>query len=234
MPYVWFEELRQPEEEEPPDRVGEELAGGEGPCLPVAQQASPGDPDHRLDGVAADVGQFRRRDARVLLGPAVDRQPGGEPGEARRARDDERPPPAVSGRDPGHDQRRDDRPDVRAGVEDPRGEGALRLREPLGHRLDRRGEIARFAQSQREPRHAEAEGRSRQRVAHRRQAPADHGEAEPHPRAQAVHQAAHDELAGRIRPRERGRRSSRTRTPTSRAPSATARRGCRAPGDPGS
>src|SRR2546421_8800172 len=44
---------------------------------------------------------------------------------------------------PGDGQRDDDRAEVRPGVEDARGERALLLREPLGHGLDRRGEVDR-------------------------------------------------------------------------------------------
>ena len=53
----------QPEEEEPSDRIGEELARGEGPRLAVAQKVGPGDWGGALDGVAADKLQLGAGDA---------------------------------------------------------------------------------------------------------------------------------------------------------------------------
>src|SRR2546421_8417011 len=106
---------------------------------------------------------------------------------------------------PGDGQRDDDRAEVRPGVEDARGERALLLREPFGHGLDRRGEVAALAQPQREARHAEAEGGARERVSHRGETPDDYRQREALARAEPVHHATDDEKAygvGRLKCRD--------------------------------
>src|ERR1044072_3241551 len=89
------QKLRQPEEEEPPDGVCEELADGEGPRLPVTQQTRPRNLRRGLFGVTPYIGQLRTRQTRVLFRSAVEREPEDEPDEADRARQDERPTPTV-------------------------------------------------------------------------------------------------------------------------------------------
>ena len=55
-PVFAVQELRQPEQEEPPDRIGHELRDNESPGLPMAQQLQPRHARGRLFRVAADVG----------------------------------------------------------------------------------------------------------------------------------------------------------------------------------
>ena len=221
---VAVEEIGDPEEVQPPDGVGHELADREGPGLAVGEELAPGDGRDPLGRVVADVGHLRGGEPGVLLGRTVAPRPPGEPEEAREAGGDERPLPAPVERDPGNDQRGDERPHVRARVEDAGGEGALLLREPLRHRLDGGREVARFAEAEEEPHEGEARGRSREhhdgqagggvevyrgelqprhlvrhRVAHRGHAPEHEGDAEPELRAQLVHDP----------PRERRGRSRR-------------------------
>jgi hypothetical protein len=78
--------------------------------------------------------------------------------------------PPVHG-DERHGERRDDRTDVGAGVEDARRERALASREPFGDRLDRGRKVAGLAEPERKARDAEAERGGRERVAHRCEAP---------------------------------------------------------------
>ena len=77
-----------------------------------------------------------------------------------------------------------------------------RAREPLGDRLDRRRKISRLAEAEREARRAESSRGARERVRHRRDAPDDDRAGEAAPRADAVHDAAGDEEAERVRDRE--------------------------------
>ena len=60
------------------------------------------------------------------------------------------PAPLVAEMDhaPGNEERGDHRAEVRAAVEDGRGQGALALREPLGDGLDRGGEVAGLADAE--------------------------------------------------------------------------------------
>src|SRR5439155_21306521 len=60
------------------------------------------------------------------------------------------PLPAESNGDERHDRRCEDGADVRAGVENPRRQRALTAREPFGDGLDRRREVTRFAETERE------------------------------------------------------------------------------------
>jgi len=127
-PVVALEEVGHPEEIQPPDRVGEELADREGPGLPQGKHRRPGQRHDRLGRITVDVRQLRGGHARMLLGPPIAEHPPDHPDEAQQAGDQERPLPAVVDGDPGHDERGDQGTDVRAGVEDPGGERALLLR----------------------------------------------------------------------------------------------------------
>ena len=64
---VAVEKIRNPEEVEPPDRVGQELAERERPGLPVLQQPDPRDVRRRVGRIAADVRQLGSADRRVVL-----------------------------------------------------------------------------------------------------------------------------------------------------------------------
>src|SRR6185437_16426527 len=94
------EKLRQPEEIEPPYRVGEELADRERPRLAVAQEAEPLDRPRLLGLSARDVRQLGSAALGMLRGRPVDRQPGGEPEKAERTGHDERSAPPPGERDP--------------------------------------------------------------------------------------------------------------------------------------
>ena len=66
----------------------------------------------------------------------------------------------------GTDQRRDNRANICAGIENARRERPLSLREPLRNRLDRSGEATCFANPQAEARRRKLKDRSRGRVGH--------------------------------------------------------------------
>ncbi len=51
--------LRQPEQQEPPDRIGQELAGHEGPRLAMTQQLRPGHALRRVRRIRLDIGELR-------------------------------------------------------------------------------------------------------------------------------------------------------------------------------
>ena len=140
----------------------------------------------------------------------------------KRAGDHKRPVPPVAHRDPRHDKRRHDRPDVGAGVEDPGRQRALPPREPLGDALDGRGKVAPFAEPQRKTRRHEAGHRRRRdkphgrkqagshgtkrggfRACHRRQAPDDERDGVAGLGPDLVHQAAGQHQANRVRALER-------------------------------
>ena len=77
------QELRHPEEVEPPDGVRHELREGEGPGLPVREQPSPRDAAQGLLRVAQDQRQLLAGDARVALRLPVGRQPDGQPARTK-------------------------------------------------------------------------------------------------------------------------------------------------------
>ena len=89
------------------------------------------------------------------LGRPVDEQPRREPDKAERTGGDECGAPSPIQRDPGNDDWRDDRADIRTGIEDSRRECALASRKPLGDRLDRRRKISGLADAERKARRAE-------------------------------------------------------------------------------
>ncbi len=126
-------EVRQPEQEHPPDRVDEEFGRSISPGLAHLEQADPG---HGVDGVrriALDVRQFGGAEALLLARRAVDQEPDRQPQKPAEAGHDEGRAPAPGQHHRRDDQRRHDGPDVGPGVEQAGGEGPLLLREPLGH-----------------------------------------------------------------------------------------------------
>ena len=154
------------------------------------------------------------------LGRRVGRLPPEEPEETGEAGEDERPLPAPAQRNPRHHQRRHQRADVGAGIENAGRERALLLREPLGDGLDRGGKVARFAETEDEPRECKARRRARQqhdrrridkdrrqpqpgepvgnRMEDRADAPQDDGEDEAEAGAQLVHHPAGDQQTNRV------------------------------------
>src|SRR5258708_15208563 len=96
-PACGLEVIRQPEEEEPPYRIGDELRHDEGPRLPLAQRSEPahGTTVGRFPIIVAfDQFPLDWRHALPALGSIVERHPEGEPEEARQSGEDERPTPS--------------------------------------------------------------------------------------------------------------------------------------------
>src|SRR5438105_6875911 len=91
----------------------------------------------------------------MLLGLAKNAEPKNQPDETDCACGNERPLPAPAQINPRHGERRDDRADIRSGVEDASCKRALPLRKPFGDDFDARGKIARLAEAEKKPRDAE-------------------------------------------------------------------------------
>ncbi len=100
----------------------------------------------------------------MLGGPAVGRPPEHYPHQAGQPRDYKRRLPAPVKRDKGDHGRRHDGPDIGPGVKNPCCQRAFFLGEPLRDGLDRRREIARFADAETKTGQAEAESGARQRM----------------------------------------------------------------------
>lgn len=123
-------------------------------------------------------------------------------------------------RDPRHHQRRDQRADVRARVEDARGQRALFAGKPFRHGLDGSGKTPCLAQPKRKPRQCKSRRCARdhhdreprrgiqiqrwqaqsgkpvsRRVGHGGEAPQDHGQGESAPRAHPIHDATGQQQA---------------------------------------
>ena len=75
--------------------------------------------------IAVNVRQLGCGKVRVLFGPAIHLQPREQPQEAGRADDRERPLPAIVERQKRDGERREDRADVRAAIEDAGRQRAL-------------------------------------------------------------------------------------------------------------
>src|ERR1041385_68046 len=117
---------------------------------------------------------------------SIERQPRRQPQKTERARKDEGRAPAPSVGDCAHDERRDERANVCAGVKDSGRECTFFLRKPLGHSLDRRRKISGFAEAQKKASNAETKHTARERVAHRRNAPEDDRERKALARSDAI------------------------------------------------
>ncbi len=166
---IAVEKIRNPEEVQPPHRVGQELAERERPGLPIPQQSDPRDVLRRVWRITPNMRELCGPDRRMILGGAVQRNPEEQPDEAQRSRDDERPVPSPVQSDPGHDERGHEGADVGAGVEDACGERAFLLGEPLGGDFDRGRKVARLAEPEREPRGDESGDRRRVGESHERE-----------------------------------------------------------------
>src|SRR5579863_5608598 len=122
---------RQPEQVEPPHRIGEKLAQRESPRLPIAQKPRPWEVRVR--------GRNRiRRSVRL----AVAHGPPGDPSRAECAGNQERSTPAKVQCDPGHKKWRENRSHTGAGVENACSQRSLTRRKPLCRSLDGRRKIA--------------------------------------------------------------------------------------------
>ena len=166
---VAVEEIGNPEQVQPPDRIRKELPNHEGPSLPMRQQRPPRDVHRRIGRITVDVRQFRSAQPWVFMRTSIERQPERQPQESQQAGGDKSPVPAPGERDPGNDERRCERTDVGAGVEDPGSERAFALRKPFGRGLDRRGKVSCLSDPEGEPRNHEAGDRRRVREPHQRQ-----------------------------------------------------------------
>ena len=134
----------------------------------------------------------------MLLRPAIEDQPGGEPDDAEYAGRDEGEAPAILDGQPWHQQRRDDRADIGAGVEQADREGAFLLREPFGHRLDAGGEIAGFADAQAKAGEGELGHAMHAAMGDMGDRPDDDRDGIAQPRADRVDQAAKAQITDRI------------------------------------
>ena len=156
------EETRDPEEVEPPDRVGHELTNSKGPRLAELEQAEPTDLALLVGWIGFDMGELGRGDGRVFAGRVVGQGPPDDPGKADGTRDDEGPLPSPGDGDPRNQEGGAEGADVGARIEDAGREGALLLGEPFSGGLDRGREVARLAQAQDEAHQGEARGGSRE------------------------------------------------------------------------
>ena len=203
QPACLFEIVGQPDEKEPPDRIGHELGEDERPGLPVFQQAEPGRFLRGIAGgfvlVAVDVVVFPGRKIFDFVRHIVKRNPEEQPGEPRDARDDERPMPAPVQGDGRHERRGDDRADVGARIENARGQRAFLFRKPQRHRLDRRRKIAAFAKAEKNPRVDESADAEHQRVRDRRHAPRRDGNRVADLGAELVNEPAERHQADTVR-----------------------------------
>src|SRR5262249_39069361 len=111
---------------------------------------------------------------------------------------DERGAPAVRRGEPGDDRRRERPPHCRPSVEDSHAERALANREPLAHNLGGTGPIARFAETERGPEHAERERRPRGGVCNGGTRPHHDRENEAETRADDVEEPAGHHLADAV------------------------------------
>ena len=94
--------------------------------------------------------------------------------------------------------------DVRAGVENARGERPLLLGKPFGDGLDRGRKIARLADPKREPRDGESPNAAGKCVRRRGQRPNHKRDAVAPSRADPVHHPAGEQKADRVGQIERG------------------------------
>src|SRR5260370_23360348 len=190
--------VRNPEKIKPPDRVNHELSRRNRPSLLVRQKLRPFDLPGRRFRVALYVFKFALGAVRMLLRCTVEQQPKNQPGKAESAGQEESPAPAQMDSDPGHNQRRDNCADVRAGVENSRRQCTLFLWEPFRNALDARRENSRFAEPQGRAGNHKATQRICHCMSHGGKAPENHGDGVTYTRAQAVNQAAHKNHAYRV------------------------------------
>src|SRR6185503_22572 len=167
----FVKKVRKPEEVHPPDRIGHELSDGKGPRLSMWQKPRPRHFNFGIWWIALDVLEFRPRKTRMLLGTSVKSQPRDEPQKPERPGEEKCSAPTPPDRYDRNHERRDERADVRAGIEDSSCERALLFWKPFGAGLDRGGEIAGLTEAQEETRDAKTKYCTRERVAHRRNAP---------------------------------------------------------------
>src|SRR5258708_31648272 len=129
---LFLKKSRQPEKIEPPDRIGEKLGDQKSPGLSESQEGGPAYFRRGLILPAPNICQLLRRTMRMLLRRSVDGHPQNQPEEAGGSRDQKRRSPAPVNRDPGDNQRRQNRTHVAARIEDSGSQRALFLGKPFG------------------------------------------------------------------------------------------------------
>src|SRR5258706_8601383 len=143
--------------------------------------------------IASDQFQLRGGNLLPPFGNLVQPEPERQPDQPRDAGEDEGPSPAEGVGDDGNGGGSDDGADVRTGVEDGRGEGALAFREPERHGLDGGGEVATLADAERHAGGEESAYRADQRVRHGGQTPGEDRDRVADLRAVAVDEPAEGE-----------------------------------------
>src|SRR5882724_951376 len=165
-------EVRNPIEVEPPDWIGHELANRKSRSLAMRDQLEPRNPSAHLIGrVRLNVSQFCFREARMRFGLRVQRDPEGKPQQTNCAGQNKSPLPTPVNRNPGHRERSNDGADIRAGVKDAGGKGALFFGKPFRSSFDRGWKISGLADAQGGPGHPKTKSRPRESMAHGRDAP---------------------------------------------------------------
>src|SRR4051794_39170829 len=104
--------------------------------------------------------------------------------------------------DPRHGCRTDNGTHVRACVEEARRIGALSTRKPLTGGFDRRREISRFPEAQRDSGEEEAAHTSNGTVCHGRDTPEKRRQSITAFGAEAVHEPAKEKIAGSVNAKE--------------------------------
>src|SRR5437870_7590445 len=122
----------------------------------------------------------------MLFGLAKNAEPKNQPDETDCARGDERPLPAPAQINPRHGERRDDRADIRSGVEDASRQRALLFWKPFGNDFDARGKIARLAEAEQKARDAEPDDAAHRGMEHRGATPKKHRQRKARKRADEV------------------------------------------------
>jgi len=198
------EVVRQPDQEEPPGGVGDELPGDEGPGLGIAEQARPGHLflGRRSGRAVVDVGQLTLAEEPRFFRHLIKRQPECEPENAGDAGDNEGGLPTPVERNPRDHDGRKHGSEIRAAVQKGGGKGALPLGEPEGDRFDRRWEIAPLGGTEPRPGDEESAQVGGESVAGGGDAPGAHRKGIAQLRPEGVDEPAEGHLAERIGPLE--------------------------------
>ncbi len=170
-PVVIVEELREIEEVEPPDGIGESLSDTEGPEAAMAHQDGV---DWLSLGDGREVGLGLGQSATQLV--VGEEQPDDAPDEPHGAGRDKGGVPSPAHGDGGDKDRSDEGGGVGAGVEEAGGEGSFFRGEPLGSGLDGGGEVSGFAEAEEDAGDAEADYAADERVADGGASPDENGE----------------------------------------------------------
>src|ERR1700730_12280110 len=146
---ISLQEIGDPKQKKPPDRVNEKFAQPDCPSLTMGNELYPPYFHHRFLRIAADQVELGFGDSRVFFRLAIQDQPEHEPDEPQCASYEECPSPAEMNTDPGHAQRGKNGASVRACVEDARRQRSFFFREPFGDGLDAGWEDTGLTETQR-------------------------------------------------------------------------------------